>query len=66
MRTLTTKKHYVCLAAAGHYEVRLLSNDTVVVSFPSQTEAAIEATILDEFGPPNEPQADALEADSRG
>jgi hypothetical protein len=66
MRTLTTKKHYVYLSAAGRYEVRLTSNDTVLGAFPSQTEAAIEATILDEFGPPAEPQADALEADSRG
>jgi hypothetical protein len=63
MRTLTTKKHYVYLAAAGRYEVRLISNDTVVDWFPSQTEAAIEATIRDEFGPPSEPQADALAVD---
>jgi hypothetical protein len=67
MRTLTTRKHYVCLAAAGRYEVRLLSNDTVVDWFPSQTEAVIEATIRDEFGPPpSEPAEAALRVEGRG
>jgi hypothetical protein len=63
MRTLTTRRHYVHLTAAGRYEVRLLANDTVAAAFPSQTEAAIEATILDEFGPPTEADSVALSAD---